>query len=755
MRCVRPGCSGTYGAEGYCDECGRRAPAGAGPAQSKPVSTVSPASVATSPGSVPTATGRGSTRSSGRSRGASRGGLGAGLIELPRVPLRDPATAVMREPKVSEPRRFCSKCEEPVGRGRDGKPGRSEGFCPNCGTPFSFVPRLSQGDLVNDRYEVLGALAYGGLGWIYLARDGNLADSATERWVVLKGLINTADADAMAAAVTERRYLVEIDHPSIVKIHDFVQHPDPKTGVPVGYIVMEYVGGQSLRDMLMARRAEGQRVLPLAEVLAYGAEVLPALGYLHGRDLLYCDFKPDNVIHAEEQLKLIDLGAVRRADDDVSAVYGTPGYQAPEVAEVGPSVAADIYTVGRSLAVLSFEFRGFSTTYAGKLPDRADVPLLQQEESYHRLLLRSTHLDPARRFQTAADMSEQLVGVLREVISAVDGLPRPVVSRQFTPERRAFGTAAGEVTPDAVPADLLPSGVAGALPLPQVDVLDPGAGFLATLSSTEPAELVRQLESPPVQSTEVALRLVRARIEAGDLDGATNGLDVLSVTDPLDWRIDWYRGIAAMAAGKAGEARVAFDAVYSDLPGEPAARLALAAAMECTGDKEAAQRLYDRVWRVDRGFISAAFGLARILLGAGDRSGALAVLDQVPDSSSHHVTAQVAAVRASLHAGGPLAHADDLLRASGRLERLGLDVERQARLTVEMLEAALAWLTAANLPAHRLPAGARVLGHELSERGLRFGLERAYRTMAQIARDPDTKIALVDRANAVRPRTLV
>ena len=66
-----------------------------------------------------------------------------------------------------------------------------------------------------------------------------------------------------------------------------------------------------------------------------------------------------------------------------------------------------------------------------------------------------------------------------------------------------------------------------------------------------------------------------------------------------------------MAAGKAGEARVAFDAVYSDLPGEPAARLALAAAMECTGDKEAAQRLYDRVWRVDRGFISAAFGLAR------------------------------------------------------------------------------------------------------------------------------------------------
>ncbi|GAA4692570.1 serine/threonine-protein kinase [Phytohabitans rumicis] len=742
MRCVRPGCPGSYGADGYCDECGRKAPASA-TAVPKQASTATTPSVATV-----SASGR-TTPSSGRSRGSSRGGLGAGLIDLPRVPLRDPATAVMTDPKVSESRRFCVKCEEPVGRGKDGKPGRVEGFCPNCGHAFSFVPRLGSGDVVNDRYEVLGALAYGGLGWIYLARDRNLADSVSDRWVVLKGLINTGDADAMAAAVTERRYLVEIDHPSIVKIHDFVQHPDPKTGVPVGYIVMEYVGGQSLRDMLMARRAEGARVMPLAEVLAYGAEVLPALGYLHGRDLLYCDFKPDNVIHAEEQLKLIDLGAVRRIDDDVSAVYGTPGYQAPDVAEVGPSIASDIYTVGRSLAVLSFEFRGFSTTYASSLPERADIPLLAQEESYYRLLRRSIHRDPARRFQSASEMSEQLLGVLREVLSAVDGAPRAALSRQFTPERRAFGTGAGEVGAAAVAADLRPADVAGALPLPQVDVLDPGAGFLATLSSTDPAELVRQLEAPPVRSTEVSLRLVRARIEAGDLDAAGTDLDALTVADPFDWRVDWYRGIAALAAGRPGDARVAFDAVYGELPGEPAARLALAAAIECTGDTAAAEKLYDRVWRVDRGFISAAFGLARIRLAAGDRDGTLAVLDQVPDSSSHHITAQVAAVRASL-----VADQHSLLAAAGRLERLVLDVERQALLTVEMLKAALDWITGTHLPAHRLPDGVQVLGHPLTERGLRFGLERAYRTMAQFARDPDHKIALVDQANAVRPRTL-
>ncbi|MEJ3748398.1 tetratricopeptide repeat protein [Actinomycetes bacterium KLBMP 9797] len=747
MRCVRADCSGSYGAEGYCDECGRKRPAAPLAAAPSVATAASVPSIATvSAGSVRTGGSR-------RSRSTGRGGLGAGLIELPRVPLRDPATAVMADPKVAEARRFCPQCDAPVGRGKDGKPGRVEGFCPKCGNPFSFLPRLNAGDLVQGRYELLGVLAYGGLGWIYLARDRNVGDEVSERWVVLKGLINTADPDAMAAAVTERRYLVEIDHPSVVKIYDFVQHPDPKTGELVGYIVMEYVGGQSLRDMLVARRAEGARVLPLAEVIAYGVEILPALGYLHDRGLLFCDFKPDNVIHAEEQLKLIDLGGVRRIDDDVSAVYGTPGYQAPEVARVGPSIASDIYTVGRSLAVLSFEFRGFSSTYAGKLPDPADVPLLAQEESYYRLLRRATHPEPDRRFQSAGEMSEQLLGVLREVLAAADGVPRPALSRQFTPERRAFGTHAGEVG-DVVAADLRAESVAAALPLPQVDLLDPGAGFLATLSVTEPAEVIRQLEAAPASSVEVALRRVRAHIDLGDLTGAQAGIAELAAADPFDWRLDWYRGLAALAAGKPDEARVAFDAVYDMLPGEPAARLALAAAMECGGDRDAAARLYERVWRVDRGYLSAAFGLARIRLAADDRAAALAVLDQVPESSSLHVAAQVAAVRASLYAGAHPLKPDDLLHASTRLERIVLDVERRARLAVEMLEAALAWITGTRLPEHRLPPEARVLGHGLSERDLRFGLEQAYRAMAQLSRDTDARIALVDRANAVRPRTL-
>lgn len=293
---------------------------------------------------------------------------------------------------VPESQRFCGKCGGPVGRTSNGRPGRTEGFCPKDGKPFSFVPQLSPGEVINARYEVLGVIAHGALGWIYLARDRHIAETGADRWVVLKGLIDTGDMYALSSAMTERRFLVEVDHPNIVKIHDFVQHPDPKSGQMAGYTVMEYVGGQSLKELARASTGpDGRRLpLPLPQVLAYGLEVLPALGYLHAQGLLFCDFKPDNVIQAEEQIKLIDLGAVRHISDDDSVMFGTPGYQAPELATAGASISSDLYTVGRTRAVLSFDFGGFSSRYTDRLPDPSEVELLASEESYYRFLCRAT-----------------------------------------------------------------------------------------------------------------------------------------------------------------------------------------------------------------------------------------------------------------------------------------------------------------------------------------------------------------------------
>ena len=95
------------------------------------------------------------------------------------------------------------------------------------------------------QYEVLGCLAHGGLGWIYLAKDRNVSD----RWVVLKGLLNTGDADALAAAVAEGLFLAQLEHPNIVRIYNFVQHVSQRDGETAGDIVMEYVGGKSLKQI--------------------------------------------------------------------------------------------------------------------------------------------------------------------------------------------------------------------------------------------------------------------------------------------------------------------------------------------------------------------------------------------------------------------------------------------------------------------------------------------------------------------------
>src|SRR5438874_2501858 len=191
--------------------------------------------------------------------------------------------------------------------------GRAEGSCPRCGAPYSFVPKLVPGELVAGQYEVLGCLAHGGYGWIYLAKDHNVSD----RWVVLKGLLDAGDPDAMTAALAERRFLAEVEHPNIVRIYNFVQHGG------LGYIVMEYVGGQSLKEVRKEYTDVTGEPVPVAQAIAFMLETLPALGYLHSKDLLFCDFKPENAIQTEEQMKVIDLGGVRRIDDNTSALYGT------------------------------------------------------------------------------------------------------------------------------------------------------------------------------------------------------------------------------------------------------------------------------------------------------------------------------------------------------------------------------------------------------------------------------------------------
>ena len=489
----------------------------------------------------PTSGGRGSRRTSGRS---ARGRLGAGLVEIPPVPYRDPASAVLADPQVPENRRFCGSCEQPVGRGRDGRAGMTDGFCRNCGTRFSFTPKLAVGDLVAGQYEVLGCLAFGGLGWIYLARDRNVSD----RWVVLKGLLNTGDADAMAAAVAERQFLAEVEHPNIVRIYNFVQHADHRTGESAGYIVMEYVGRQVAQGDPPGRAAKW-RVGAGEHAIAYAIEVLPALGYLHDRGLVYCDFKPDNVIQTEEQLKLIDMGGVRRIDGD-EPIYGTVGYQAPEIETDGPSVSSDLFTVARALAVLTFEFQGYQGTYKFTLPD--GVPLLAQQESFARLLRRATerrsrsalrlggrdgraaHRRAARgsrrRGRHAADPLSRRCSALSSRRSGQRRTPQVPHWPRRRRRRSSVGCRCRRST--------------GPIPRPVTWPRSPGS-----IPASEPprcpgpSRATRHVPSEVATSAETRLALARARLDVGDYDGAAVTLADLAADDPSDWRVAWTDGL--------------------------------------------------------------------------------------------------------------------------------------------------------------------------------------------------------------------
>lgn len=686
--------------------------------------------------------------------------LGGGLVEITRPAAPDPASAVMANAEVAENKRYCGNCGKPVGRSAGGTPASVEGTCANCGAAFSFAPKLFAGELVGGQYEVLGCLAHGGLGWIYLAKDRNVSD----RWVVLKGLIDTGDPSAVAAAVAEQRFLAEVEHPNIVKIYNFVEHPDPKSGNQVGYIVMEYIGGQSLRDLSMENvDASGAHTpLPLAQVLAYALEVLPALGYLHSTGLLYCDLKPDNVIQTHEGLKLIDLGAVRRMDDQESPIFFTAGYSAPELATEGPSVASDIYTVGRMLAVLSFNFSGYTSQYQYTLPGTGQVPLFSLFESFHRLLRRATATDPDTRFASCEEMAEQVAGVLREVIALSTREPRPGRSVGFGAELRTFGSeimTVGEHSAAPRPPDW--SEVTSGLPKPQVDTSDPAAGVLGTITTSDPQELLATLATAPSNSVEAKLARARVRIELGDLNRAFADIneaaairtDADDVPLPPNFRVNWYRGLLGLAARRPRDARAAFDAVYDMVAGELAPKLALAISAEYCGDFFGAARLYELVWHTDHGYVSAAFGLARVYLAQGDRLGALDVLESVPDRSSQYLPAQLAAISARTR-GVPADQLTerDLLIASTRLERLRLDAERRLSTSLSVLHAAHDWV--------RSPAGAqvgrasgKVLGYPLTDRDLRFGLENCYRSMARLATTSPERHSLVDRANAIRPRT--
>ncbi len=665
----------------------------------------------------------------------------AGLVPLPVLDLPDPADKVLPNSTFSEP------------------------------------PRLAAGDLVANQYKVVGCLAHGGVGWVYLAKDTHLDDN----YVALKGLINTNDARAVALEMAERRFLTSVDHPNIVRIFNFVTDSRPSSGELTGYIVMEYIGGQSLgevRELAAEHQDPLGGPLLVEHVIAYGIEILAAFEYLHGHGLLYCDMSPSNVIRSANRIKIIDLGAVRGVRDRWSPTVRKRRYQVSdkEIRKRGLTVQSDIYAVGKTLKDL--------------LDVSTDVPKTDTEmensaisfgiESFSWALERATHEEADRRFPSAPAMSQQLRGVLREILSLRGRKLRPEPSTVFTVTATLLDAGLGMVPPleswttnrsvehgtgldDGRPSAAT---VAVGLPPPRVDADDAAADFLATVSATASRRLIDQLATFPRKSIEIQLRGCRAHLELANLKEAQGCLDKAEeISENADhyWRIAWHHGLLALANDKVADAESQFTEVYRALPGEDVPKVALGFCYEQLDKLDDAERYYAAVWRRDRSQASAAFGLARICLQRGNRKDAVAILDEVPNVSRHYDAARIAAVRilsgrlaASTGNGNGLPTVTDFRALVSRLPDLNLDGSvpygaTRDRLTAAVQEVALDWVreTGGDAQLH----GNNVLGNDVSEQGLRELLEKSFRALADQARNPNDHGVLVDLANKVRPWT--
>ena len=753
--CAQPGCSGAI-EDGYCNVCGMSAPkSGAKPsASAAQPSSLSQTGVlgndlsrnmsransgllsrrsglgvlgglgSTISSSVTGSASAGTRRSSVSSR-STRKKLGAGLITLPDLPSTAPEDMLLAEAIVPEHKRFCSNCNHTLKR--------ESGFCPKCGVKFSFISSLKPGDRVAGQYEVKGAIAFGGLGWVYLGFDLTLS-----RYVVLKGLLNTEDASSAAVAVAEKQFLASVKHANIVGIYNFVNHGGE------GFIVMEYVGGKTLKDI---RKERG--ILPVSEAIAYIHRVLGAFSYLHSQGLVYCDFKLDNLLVEGDDIKLIDLGGVRRIDDPDGDIYGTVGYTAPE-AGAGPTVVTDLYTVARTLLILVCAVKGFTKELQYKLPTPQDEPLFAQQESLYRFLLRATATDPNARFQSADEMADQLLGILREVVANDRNSPCPSTSNLFGSDRLSY-LITGALDPILVDAQQVPLALMDKNDLALQEVI----GAMVITDTKQRSERLAEITKQYPQSTGAQLQSVDFWFTPESSSKIEPLLQSIEKIDAWEWRVTWNRGRVALLNGKSKEAIAHFDRVYTDLPGELAPQLALALALEQNKDYSEAIFYYQRVLQTNPDYPTAAFGRARCHMAlqtkeSGQRDAAVSALKQIPPTSSLYVRSQAQAIQTWVSDDHTLPNVQDLVAASQIMDQLSLQGLERYQLMYTLFNNALQIVEKNPQIA---TSTAKVMNRPLTQSEMKLGLESVLRSMAHLSEGGE-KIRLVDEANRVRPASL-
>ena len=269
------------------------------------------------------------------------------------------------------------------------------------------------GEIIDNRYELISLIAAGGMASIYKANDRRL-----DRFVAVKimhpHLAN--DEEFVNRFIREAKAIAALSHPNIVSIQDQGWN---EGGAPAVFIVMEYIDGFTLRDLLL----EKGRLTP-KELLHYVIPVVSALAQAHTLGINHRDLKPENILISKDgRVKIADFGLARGGllgstmTVDSSVVLGSVSYLSPEQVERGISDArSDIYSFG----VMCFELLTGQKPYDGDTPiqiafkhvnERIPAPSTLVDgipQALDAVIFKATSPNPDQRQRNGSELLEEL-----------------------------------------------------------------------------------------------------------------------------------------------------------------------------------------------------------------------------------------------------------------------------------------------------------------------------------------------------------
>jgi outer membrane protein assembly factor BamB/tRNA A-37 threonylcarbamoyl transferase component Bud32 len=296
---------------------------------------------------------------------------------------------------------------------------------------------LPPATVLQERYEILTVHGIGGMGAVYQARD--LRFSAVTKIIAVKEMNNTApDPRLRQISIQnferEANILASLSHPAIPKIFDYFSEANRS------YLILEFIEGQNLEDILEARR----QVFTPEESVEWALQVCDVLAYLHSQKppVIFRDVKPGNLmLRTDGRIMVIDFGIAKVFEHGQrGTMIGTEGYSPPEQYRGVAEPRGDMYALGATLHHL----------LSGRDP-RLEPPFTFHERPLHLFnpdvnsdlesaIMKSLAYDVADRFDSAIDMAQALT----------DALPR---SRRGTAGlgTAGLGTAAASIPQDVTP----------------------------------------------------------------------------------------------------------------------------------------------------------------------------------------------------------------------------------------------------------------------------------------------------------------